>query len=150
MRTMMLSVMVSGALVAGVAAQDSETKIKMRDVPPAVQQAIKQQSTGATLRGVAREVENGKTLYEAEFRVDGHSKDVTFDTDGQVVSVEEETTLDQISPAAREAIQKAATGGKVGGIEKITEGGKTFYEAQLNVHGRKSEVKVDASGQPVK
>jgi hypothetical protein len=34
-------------------------------------------------------------------------------------------------------------------IEMVTGGGKTFYEAQVTRRGKKSEVKVDASGQPV-
>jgi uncharacterized membrane protein YkoI len=68
----------------------------MQDAPAAVQQAIKEQRKGATLRGLASEVENGKTLYEAELKVNGHSKDITFDQQGQIVSVEEETTLAQI------------------------------------------------------
>jgi uncharacterized membrane protein YkoI len=32
----------------------------------------------------------------------------------------------------------------------VTEGGKTFYEAQFKTGGKKSEVKVDAAGALVK
>ena len=150
MRIIMTTALLSSLLFATLAAQDSEKKVKMRDVPAAVQQAIKEQSRGATLRGVATEVENGRTVYEAELKVNGHSKDITFDAQGTIVSVEEETPLDQVPSAAREAIQKAAANGKLTEIEKATEGGKTFYEAQVNRRGTKSEVKVDASGQPIK
>ena len=150
MRITMATALLSSVLLATLAAQDSEKKVKMRDLPPAVQQAIKEQSRGATLRGVATEVENGRTMYEAELRVDGHSKDITFDAQGTIVSVEEEMRLDQVPSAAREAIQKAAANGKLGEIEMVTEGGKTFYEAQVTQRGKKSEVKVDASGQPLK
>ena len=37
-----------------------------------------------------------------------------------------------------------------GEIEIVTEGGNTFDEAQVTQRGKKSEVKVDASGQPIK
>jgi len=150
MKTTIITAIASGALVAALGAQDSEKKINMKGVPAAVQQAIREQSKGATLRGVAKEVEQGKTLYEAELTVNGHSKDVTFDAQGQVVSVEEQTPIADIPSAAREAIQKAAGGGKVLVVETVTEGGKTFYEAQVRKGIKKSEVKVDASGQPVK
>jgi len=150
MRITVLAAIVTSALVASVSAQDSEKKIRMRDAPPAVQQAIKQQSEGATLLGVSKEVENGKTLYEAELRINGHSKDVTFDAGGRVLSVEEETTLDQIPGAARDAIQKAAAGGQVGKLEAVTESGRKFFEAQIKVGGKRSEVKVDTAGQPVR
>jgi uncharacterized membrane protein YkoI len=89
-------------------------------------------------------------VYEAELKVNGHSKDITFDAQGQIVSVEEETPVQQIPGAAREAIQKAAAKGKVLQVETVTEGGKTFYEAQIKTAGKKSEVKVDATGQPIK
>ena len=117
----------------------------MKDLPPAVQQAIKDQG-GATVRGLAKEVDKGKTLYEAELTVNGHSKDIMFDEQGTMVSVEEESALDQIPPAARTAIEKATGSGKVSAVEKLTEGGHVFYEAQVTKGGKTSEVKVDASG----
>jgi uncharacterized membrane protein YkoI len=147
---MMATVLVSSLFIAGAATQASERKIALRDTPPAVQKAIKENIGGGTLRGVATEVEKGKTLYEAELKVDGHSKDITFDEQGTIVSVEEEVPLDQIPAAARTAIEKAAGTGKVAEVEKVTEGGKTFYEAQVNKGGKKFEVKVDASGVAVK
>jgi hypothetical protein len=51
---------------------DSETKIKLEDMPAAVQAAIKKQ--GATARAYATELEHGKRLYEAEMTVNGHLK----------------------------------------------------------------------------
>jgi uncharacterized membrane protein YkoI len=138
------------ALAAGlVLAQDSETKVKMQDLPAAVQQAIKNYSKDAKIRGLATEMDKGKKVYEAELIVEGHSKDVTFDADGHIVSVEEETTLANIPAPARGAIQRAAGNGKVVEVETVTEDGKTFYEAQLKTAGKKSEVKVDASGASV-
>jgi uncharacterized membrane protein YkoI len=119
-------------------------------VPAAVQQAITRESTGAKLKGLATETENGKKLYEAELEVNGHGKDVSFDEKGNVVSVEEEVALDAIPAPARAAIQKAAGTGKIGEVETITEGGVKAYEAQLNKAGKKSEIKVDAAGQIVK
>jgi uncharacterized membrane protein YkoI len=150
MKTMFAAVTMS-ALVAGLAlAQDSEKKVKMQDLPAAVQQAVKDYSRDAKIRGLATEMDKGKRVYEAELTVAGHSKDVTFDADGHVVSVEEETTLANIPAPARAAIQSAAGKGKVLGVETVTEGGKTFYEAQLKTGSKKSEIKVDAAGALVK
>ena len=150
MKTMFAALAMS-ALVAGlVRAQDSEKKVKMQDLPPAVQQAVKDYSKDAKIRGLATEMDKGKKVYEAELTVAGHSKDVTFDADGHIVSVEEETTLANIPAAAREAIQRAVGKGKIVEVEMVTEDGKTFYEAQVKTGGKKSEVKVDASGASVK
>jgi uncharacterized membrane protein YkoI len=136
------------ALVASLAAQ--EKKVNMQDLPAAVQQAIKDYSKDAKIRGLATEMEKGKSVYEAELTVGGHSKDVTFDGDGHVLSVEEETPLAAIPAPARAAIERLAGQGKIGEVETVTEGGKTFYEAQLTTAGKKSEVKVDAAGAVVK
>ena len=144
-RTVGMTLVVAGLLFAA----DKETKVKMQDLPAAVQAAVKEQSKGATLRGLTKEVENGKTLYEAELRVDGHGKDVTFDADGKIVSVEEEVALESIPAAAREAIQKAVGKGKLLMLELVTEGGSVFYEAHIRSGGKTSEVKVDASGKTV-
>ena len=145
MRNIIATALISTLLIGGAAALASERKIAMKDLPPAVQQAIKDQG-GATVRGLAKEVDKGKTLYEAELTVNGHSKDIMFDEQGTMVSVEEESALDQIPPAARTAIEKATGSGKVSAVEKLTEGGHVFYEAQVTKGGKRSEVKVDASG----
>ena len=145
MRNIMATALISTMLIGGAAALASERKITMKDLPPAVQQAIKEQG-GATVRGLAKEVDKGKTLYEAELTVNGQAKDVMFDEQGTLVSVEEESALDQIPPVARAAIEKAAGSGKVLAVEKLTEGGNVFYEAQVTKGGKTSEVKVDASG----
>jgi len=70
MRNIIATVLISTLLIGGAAALASERKIAMKDLPPAVQQAIKDQG-GATVRGLAKEVDKGKTLYEAELTVNG-------------------------------------------------------------------------------
>jgi uncharacterized membrane protein YkoI len=150
MKTMLAAIALSALATGGVLAQDSEKKVKMQDLPAAVQKAVKDYSKDAKIRGLATEMNKGKKVYEAELTIAGHSKDVTFDADGHVVSVEEETTLASIPAPAREAIQSAAGKGKVTEVETVTEGGKIFYEAQVKTGGKKSEVKVDAAGASVK
>jgi len=128
----------------------AEKKIQMKDLPASVQQAVKQESAGATIRGFSTEVENGKTTYEAEMTVNGHAKDVTFDTTGKVVSVEEEVAIERIPRAAHDAIQKAVGNGKLRKVESVTENGKSFYAASFRKDGKSSEIQVDASGVKVK
>src|SRR4029079_5720286 len=91
-------------------AQDTEKKIAMRDLPPAVQEAVKQQTKTATLRGLTTEVEEGRTVYEAEFKVGGRTKDIPYDSAANILSTEEETDLAKIPAPARAAIRKAAAG----------------------------------------
>ena len=137
-------------LLTVVSAAAAEKKIKMQEMPAAVQQAVKEQSKGAVIRAFGQEVENGKTLYEMELTVNGHAKDVTFDGGGKVVSVEEEVPLESIAVPAREAIQKAVGKGKLQKVESVTENGSSFYEASIRKAGKSSEFKVDATGAAVK
>jgi uncharacterized membrane protein YkoI len=127
-----------------------ETKDALLSLPPAVREAVKAQTRGSTLRGVAREVQNGETFYEVETTVKGRSRDLMLDAQGKVVSVEEQTTLSEIPGPARAAILKAVGAGTLVLVEKVTRGETTFYEGHIS-HGRSaSEVKVDAGGQPLK
>jgi uncharacterized membrane protein YkoI len=139
------------ALLAwSVAASAAEQKIQMKDLPAPVQKAAQEQAKGATIRGFTKEVENGKTEYEAQLTVNGHAKDISFDSTGKVLAVEEEVTIDSLPTAARAAIQKAAEGGTVKRVESVTEGGKSFFEASISKNGKSSEVQVDANGSKIK
>ena len=60
----------------------SDKPIKMKDVPPAVQKAVHEHTKGAELKGLSKEVENGKTFYEVETVVNGHSRDLLLDKTG--------------------------------------------------------------------
>ena len=81
-------------------AEEHEKKIKRTDLPPAVEKTVAAQSEGATIKGFNEEQENGKTFYEAEMTVNGHSKDVLIDPKGAIVEVEEQVDFASL-PAAR-------------------------------------------------
>jgi hypothetical protein len=78
--------------VAGLAMlsviQAQEKKITRAELPAAVERTVAEQSKGATIRGFSTEVEKGKTLYEAELKVNGHGKDILMDEQGNIVEVE--------------------------------------------------------------
>src|ERR1700730_9176557 len=105
-------------LLVALPVWSAEKKIQMKDLPPAVQQAVQAQSAGATVKGFAKETENGTTTYEAEMLVNGHGKDISFDAAGKVISVEEEVALESIPPAAKAAIIQERGGGKIKKVEQ--------------------------------
>src|SRR5436853_6846887 len=84
------------ALLFAMGASAQEKKIKKSDMPAAVQKAADEQSKGATVKGYSTEVEGGKTTYEVELTVNGHSKDVIMSPEGAAVEAEEEVTLDSL------------------------------------------------------
>jgi uncharacterized membrane protein YkoI len=126
----------------------AEKKVKRADLPPAVQTAVDSVSKGATVVGFAKEVENGKTLYEVEMKENGVGKDVTLDENGKTVSIEQETQFDSLPDAVKTGLTKAAGNGKISKVETVTEGGVVKYEAALK-GGRYKEITVDTSGKLV-
>ncbi|HEV7893429.1 MAG TPA: hypothetical protein VGP08_22630 [Pyrinomonadaceae bacterium] len=127
---------------------DSERAVKMKDMPAAVQQTVREQSRGAKIRGLSIETENGVTNYEVELRVNGHARDVLIDPSGAVVSVEEQVALASLPADVRSAIVRSANGGRVVLVESISKGGAVeAYEAHVK-RGRKTvEIKVGPDGQ---
>ena len=54
--------------------------------------------------------------------------------------------LDEVPPAAREALTREAAGAPIGEVEREREGGRVVYEAEIRSGGRTREVTVDAEG----
>ena len=148
MKRMLAAFSVLAAGVIGAVA--SEKAVKLKDLPLPVQRAIQEQTKGAQVKGFAKEVENGKTFYEAETSVNGHSRDLLFDGAGALVEIEEETKLDSIPAPAKAAIEKVAAGGKIAKVEILTKGQTVTYEAAITKGGKKSEIVVAADGSIVK
>ena len=127
-----------------------EKKIKRSELPPAVEKTVAAQSAGATIRGFSEEKEKGQTFYEAEMIMNGHSKDVLIATDGTVVEVEEQVTLDSLPAEVKAGLQAKAAQGKILKVESITKKDKLVaYEAKVETNGKKSEVQVGPDGKPL-
>jgi uncharacterized membrane protein YkoI len=133
--------------VGATRAQENEQSVKMKDLPAAVQKTVQEQSKGATVRGLSKEVENGKTYYEVSLKVSGHNKDVLIDSTGAVVEIEEEVALASLPPAVRATIEKNAGKGKIVNVESITKNNALeAYEAHVRTAGKESEIKVAPDG----
>src|ERR1700719_1818206 len=115
-----LTITICGLLLAGGAI--AESMVKMENLPPAVQKAAREQSKNATLVGLSKEVEGGKTVYEVETKVNGKTRDLLLDQSGAVVEIEEEVDLNSLPPAAKEAIQQKLAGRKLKKVESVTKG----------------------------
>jgi uncharacterized membrane protein YkoI len=140
-------------LIAAIAAPAlfGETKVKLESLPPAVQAAVKEQTKSATLIGLSKETEKGKTMYEVETKVNGKGRDLLLDKTGAVVEVEEEIDMADLPAAAKTAIEKRAAGGSISKVEKLTAGATVSYEAAIKTKaGKNTEVGVNADGTPHK
>lgn len=132
---------------ANTSARVSEKPVKMKDLPEAVRKTVQEQSKGATLRGLTKEVEKGQTFYEAELKVNGHNKDLLIDSSGAIVEIEEMVALNSLPAAVKATILKSAGKGRIISVESITKSNTIeAYEAHVSRAGKKSEIKVGADG----
>ena len=130
-----------------VSVQAGEKKIQRKDLPPAVEKTVAEQSKGAAIKGFATEVEDGKTLYEVELSVNGHGKDISMDQHGNVVEVEEEVAMTALPPTVKDGLTKAAGKGTISKVETVTKKGKLVaYEAVVKTGSKSSEIQVGPDG----
>jgi uncharacterized membrane protein YkoI len=131
------------------AALAAEKKVKLEELPPAVQAAVREQTKNAALVGVSAEKEKGKTFYEVETKVGGKSHDLLLDQTGAVVQTEDEIDTETVPASAKSAIQKRAAGGTISKVEKVTTGTVISYEAVIRTKaGKTVEYAVNADGTP--
>jgi uncharacterized membrane protein YkoI len=130
--------------------QEQEKKIQRSDLPPVVANTVAAQSQGATIKGFSQEEENGKTYYEAEMMVAGHSKDVLIDKDGRIVEVEEQVAFDSLPAGVKDGLQSKAGHGMIVKVESLTKHDKLVaYEAKVQSDAKKSEIQVGPDGKPL-
>jgi predicted aspartyl protease len=145
-----IAVIITATLLSVNVASAQEKKIKRSDLPAAVEKTVAAESSGATILGFSQEKENGQTFYEAEMKVNGHTKDILIDTTGAIVEVEEEVALDALSPEVKAGLTTKAGQGKIAKVESIKKHDKLVaYEAQVTTNGKKSEVQVGPDGKPL-
>jgi uncharacterized membrane protein YkoI len=151
------------ALAAGATAQEKKAaappkkaaapakKLELKDLAPAVQKAIQDEAKGAEIKHIGRETEDGVAQYEVETMLNGKHRDFNVNTKGNLLLVEEETTMDSVPAAAKAGILKKVADGKLGMVELFKRGGATMYEAAYTAKdGKKHEVLVKADGAETK
>ncbi len=127
-----------------------EKKIKRSDLPPAVEKTVAEVSKGATIKGFSEETESGKTTYEVEMVVKGHTKDVELDPSGTIVEVEEEAAMASLPANVKAGLTAKAAGSRILKVESLTKNGKLVaYEAKVETAGKKSEIQVGPAGKPL-
>src|SRR5258708_11335019 len=107
-----------------------EKKISRKDLPAAVEKTVAEEANGATVSGFSTELEKGKRVYEAEFKVNGHSKDILMDANGKIIEIEEEVAIDSLPANVKAGLTTLVGAGAITKVESLTKDGKLVaYEA---------------------
>jgi hypothetical protein len=131
-------------------AEDQETKINKKDLPAAVLNAFEREYPLAKITGAAREIEGDVEYYEIESKEHGTKRDVLYQADGGLVSVEETFRPRDLPIFVDDAIMHEYPKGKIKSAEKITrarvssfevvvQDGKRYFEVALTADGRITE-----------
>ena len=74
--------------------EENEEKIKFADAPAAVQKTMTAEAGGAKIDTVEKEMENGKTVYEAEVMINGKRYEIEVAEDGTLLEKSQEDADD--------------------------------------------------------
>ena len=94
------------------------------------------------------ETEGGKVEYEVQLIVDGHTKDVTIDSNGNVLQVEEQAAINALPTKVIFGLRRRAGQGKITKVESLTRHSELVgYEAQVESGGKHFEIQVGPDGE---
>ena len=126
--------------------------LQLTDLPATVQKTVQENLKGGEIKNIGKEKEDGIEQYEIESVLNGKARDFNVDTKGRLLVIEESTSIDAISAAAKAGILKKVADGNLTVVETFTKKGRpTMYEASYtDKRGKKHEVLVKADGTEAK
>lgn len=127
-----------------LSAAAADQKLAAADVPASVRSAVEARYPSAKALDWSREVENGRTEYEAKL---SSGVEVTVSSEGQILSEESAVAFEELPAPVRQAFAASRYGRwKVRKAEKIVAGAKTSYEVAAAHRTEGVEVVFDAQG----
>ena len=90
--------------------EQNEVKLPFAQLPPAVQDTLKREAMGAAVKEADKEMEAGKTIYEADVMIDGQNYEIKVAEDGKLISKAVDNEADE--PKGGHKGEHAKKGGK--------------------------------------
>lgn len=138
-----------GLLLASTvtAGEPKETRMTMKSLPAAVRKTATEQTKGATILKIIKEIDGEETVYELATKRNGRTRDIIIATDGTLMVAEEQVEMTELPPAVQKTFEKNIGKGRILVIEEVYLAGKlAYYEAQVRTGKEISEVKVGLDG----
>jgi uncharacterized membrane protein YkoI len=147
--------------IAGAYAE-REVKVALKDVPEAVRATIEKAAGGARIAEITREVEDGETIFEAEFVKDGKEIEIEVSESGKLLETErddfddnddededgeeQEVAWNDLPEPVRNTLSGLKESGMPVAIKRERENGFVVYEAEYAKDGRKREIELSENG----
>ena len=133
MKPVRVLALVVAAVLMGVMGSSAQAPASdaAKKLPPAILAAFRKSYPNATIKGVAKETEDGKTVWEVESIDEGLGRDLIYAVDGTVMVIEEEMAASSLPAAVTKALKAGYPGASIARAEKVTKGETVQYEIQL-------------------
>lgn len=143
---LLLALSLASATLVAAREADTEKKVTLESLKPAVRSVLDEHVKGATDIEIVEESDDGFTVYEADYKVNGVLHSISLTDGGAVVETE-----DGIAPAALpaevvSAFKKAHPDAQISEAVQVTS---HYYELQYKVKGKEKEDKLYANGKTV-
>ena len=112
--------------------QEQEWDVSANEVPRAVLDAFERMYPGAEVKGYAKEIEEGETLYEVSCIFETRKIDAVYKHDGNVKVIEEVIASEQLPEVVRQKISTEFPQYVVKIAEKMEKEEGTFYEVKIS------------------
>src|SRR4051794_15305130 len=110
---------------------DGEQAVPLNQAPAAVQASVKRVAGDNKVDKLSKETEDGKTYYEAEFKVNGMAHSAKIAESGEVTEEEMDVQSFDLPAAVRDAVYKNYPGATISRAEMSKSNGKSVYEIQM-------------------
>jgi len=145
-----------GMLLLPVAAVCTDEEIPIDKVPPPVMEAVKARFKDAQATGAAKEMDQGKLVYEVTLQLKGQKIDVILAPEGEILMIEKAIARKGLPAAVAKALDDKYPKATYKILEEVIKVEKKeekleYYEARLVTPERKDlEVKLTTDGRIVK
>ncbi|MCA9148139.1 MAG: PepSY-like domain-containing protein [Planctomycetales bacterium] len=120
-----------------------EQVVGVNETPAAVQAAIRRAANNATVEEVEVETDNGTTIYEASWKVNGVEHEASFDSSGELLETEATVAREAVPAAVLESVKQHMPANAECEFERKAV---MLFSVAAIVDGKESELLIDPAG----
>ncbi|SFF05222.1 PepSY-like domain-containing protein [Nitrosomonas sp. Nm166] len=139
-------------LIAFGLANASAREVSKHQIPKAVLEAFEKAYPNAKEIEFEKEMFEGKAVYEVEYKENGREYEITYDSDGVILQIEETLDVKALPEPIIQAITNAYPKATIEDAERVIkpDGTVTVYEIEIKTEGKKLELELDSNGKILK
>ena len=122
------------------------TQVFLGELPARVKDSVNSIIGAGTAGEITKQMDDDGVTYEVVMTRGGTNRTFTVNTNGEML--EEQVFLDEIPGAVQKAVQAQAKWGRLGKINKSTDGGTDYYEVEIRIGLNTCRLAFTAEGKP--